>query len=171
MQTTVASRRSKCWATELGHDAKGIIDADLSSHIDHFKLFLSGDTKKSGLFWGLQPVTVAGPAGKLLFHEVLLRGRGMSHHAAPVGIFLKNANVKNKHRRRLLQMTLEMISHFDGEEQKAFSVNLNESFLDEGTLAMLAALRKVVIVEFTDWPSMNCLQRMHDKKMMSCWMM
>ena len=96
MQTTVASRRSKCWATQLGHDAEGIIDADLSSHVEHFKLFLSGDIKKSGLFWGLQPVTVAGPAGKLLFHEILLRGRGMSN------------------RRRLLQMTLEMISHFGG---------------------------------------------------------
>ena len=98
-------------------------------------------------------MTVASPAGKLLFHEILFRGRGMSN------------------RKRLLQMTLEMIFHFDGEEPKAFSVNLNESFLDEGTLAMLEALRKVVIVEFTDWPSMDCLQRMNDKKMMSCWMM
>ena len=164
MPTTVASRRSKCWATELGHDAKGIIDTDLSSHIDHFKLFLSGDTKKSGLFWGLQPVTVAGLAGKLLFHEVLLRGRGTSHHAAPIAIFIKNAPVTYKQRRRLLQMTLEMLSHFDGEEQKKFSVNLSESFLDEGTLAMLEALRKIVIVEFNDWPSIDCLQRLHAKE-------
>ena len=149
----------------IGEDSRGTIDPDLKAHVAQFRKFLSGDTDGCCLFWGLQPISAHGNHDRAVYHEILLRGMGAAYHSAPVGVWAQGSPVKVSELKRFIYLTLEMIHAVQMPGTCIFTVNIPEKLLDTDILSALHQIRHVAVIELTNFPSVNTLERL---KNMGC---